>query len=116
MEQELAGVSHAPLPGGETLRRRHGYLFRVLYRDGDAKGSGGIEVYAWPRDRHRTGVTAFALDPAGVIYSSRNLIQRYDGTAKTPAAGACRVRRETGSAIGTIVGMDGERWVPVPGG
>lgn len=92
------------------LLEKHGYLFQMFFgvRAGDPttdpkdlrvdSAKDRFVIYAWPNDRGRSGASAFAIDPSGMlrtpavagILESKNLLKPYSGLDHTPRWDAAR--------------------------
>lgn len=70
--------------------------------------------YAWPDARYVDGVHAFAVDQAGVVYSTPMGTKTYEG-ADGPEAGAAYAEGwGAGEALGPGKGSDGNTWSEIP--
>ena len=70
-------------------------------------------VYAWPEAFKKTGATAFFVNEAGKVYTTRMEAKTYDGAA-APAANAAYIKLTFTGRIssGTTPGNDGNKWAP----
>jgi type IV pilus assembly protein PilA len=115
---------------------RSGYLFQMYLPDSVAVGvpeadTGGIgatapdpaqaEVlwccYAWPSSFGNSGKRTFMVNQAGDVLSTKNLVQRYNGSTVVPAFNAGYLKGTTTGMSSTVAantsGIDDQVWIVV---
>ncbi|MBI3820980.1 MAG: hypothetical protein HY286_20005 [Planctomycetes bacterium] len=89
---------------------KHGYVFQIYYsvKSGDPvpdpaavdadTAKNGFIIYAWPLEYGRSGSSAFAIDPSGLlrvpsspgVLESKNIVRGYSGLENRPRFDAAR--------------------------